>query len=129
MAPLQSASGTSSCTDTNLKTNSTSHTLSYDSEIHCENLEDSPEDEIASPVMLKQIENMLQKALKRTSDHITTNLTKKIRELGQRLSTLETRVDDIENNTVNTVNCYTEIDNLGEENILQTRLEDYENHA
>lgn len=86
-------------------------------------MEDSPQNEITSPVTLKQLEKMLQKALKSTSDHITTNLTKEIRELGQRLSTLETIVDDLE---INNVENYNEIDNLKEENAtLQTSLEDY----
>lgn len=39
---------------------------------------------------------MLQKALKHTPDQITDCLTKEIRELGQRTSEQEQRVDDLE---------------------------------
>lgn len=70
---------------------------------------------------------MLQRALKQTSEQITSNLMKEIRELGHRTATLELRVDDIKNSAVNYM---TEIDHLKEENItLQNRLEDYENRA
>lgn len=39
---------------------------------------------------------MLQKALKQTSEQITSNLTKEIRELGTHTAALELKVDEIE---------------------------------
>ena len=70
---------------------------------------------------------MLQKALKQTSKHITESLTKEIRELGQRTSDLENRVEDVETNVQSHV-C--ELENLKEENLtLQMRLEDFENRT
>lgn len=69
---------------------------------------------------------MLQKALRQTSDHITESLTREICELGQRTSDLENRVDDIEMNVQSHVS---ELENLKEENILQTHLEDFEKRA
>lgn len=77
--------------------------------------------------MFKQFEQMLQKANKQTSDHITDKLTSEIRELCQRTAELEVRVDELENYTQDYM---AEIENLKEENLaLQTRLEDYKNRA
>lgn len=70
---------------------------------------------------------MLQKALKQTPEHITSSLTKEIRELENRTAALEHRVDEIEKSAQDYM---TEIKHLIEENLtLQTRLEDYENHV
>lgn len=78
-------------------------------------------------ITLEQIELLLQKSLKVTSDYITTSLTKEIRDLGKRTSALELRADVLEKCTAD---FSSEIDNLKEENLtLQTRLEDYENRA
>ena len=77
--------------------------------------------------LLQQFERMLNKALKRTSDQITSNLTKEIRDLGSRTETLESKVEEIE---IITQDCQSEIDTLKEENLtLQNKLEDYENRA
>lgn len=74
--------------------------------------EESSQREHISPARLNQIGKMFQKALKHTSKHITNNLTKEVREVGHRLSELETRVDDMKNYTLN----YTvEIENLKDE--------------
>ena len=79
------------------------------------------------PNVLTQIEKMLQKALKQTSDHITEKLTKEIRDLGRHTAELENRVDDIETNVMT---HETELDTFKDENFsLQTRLEDFENRA
>lgn len=75
--------------------------------------------------MFKQFEQMLQKALKQNSDHITDKLTHEIRELGQRTAELEVRVNDLENHTQDYI---AEFENLKEENsVLESRLEDQEN--
>lgn len=42
-----------------------------------------------SPTLLQQFERMLHKALNQTSEQITNSLTKEIRELGNRTTTLE----------------------------------------
>lgn len=77
--------------------------------------------------ILKQFEKMLHKALQQTSEQITSNLTREIRELGRRTEALEMKMEDIENSTQD---AFSEIDILKEENIiLQNRLEDYENRA
>lgn len=77
--------------------------------------------------ILKQFEKMLHKALRQTSEQITNNLTKEIRELGQRTASLELKVEDIESTTQD---CVSELEILKEENItLQNRLEDYENRT
>lgn len=77
--------------------------------------------------IMKQFEKMLNKALKKTSEQITTNLTKEIRELGQRTASLELKMEEIESTNQEFI---AEIDLLKEENItLQNRLEDYENRA
>lgn len=75
--------------------------------------------------MFKQFEQMLQKALKQTSDHITDKLTREIKELGQRTAELEVRVDDLVNHTQDYM---AEFENLKEENsMLLSCLEDQEN--
>lgn len=80
-----------------------------------------------APAILKQFEHMLHKALKQTSEQITTNLTREIRELGNRTAALELKMDDLENATQE---HNTAMENLREENpILQTKLEDQENRA
>lgn len=55
---------------------------------------------VAPPALLKQIEHMLNKALKQTLDHITDSLTREIRELGNRTAELEIRVDQLENTSL-----------------------------
>lgn len=80
--------------------------------------------EIQSDIFQK-FEFMLQKALKQTSDHITDKLTREIRELGQRTSELEQRMDDIDNYTEH---YGSELATLKEENTaLMARLENQEN--
>lgn len=92
-----------------------------------ENFHKTLHKEVSPHVTLEQIEQLFQISLKATSDYITTSLTREIRELGQRTSALEIRVDNLEKYTTN---FSPEIDNIKEENvILQTRLEDYQNHA
>lgn len=87
--------------------------------------QNSPHELVASPVPLKQFERMLQRALKQTSEHITSSLTKEIREIGARTAALEIRVDEVE---ISAQNNMSEIENLKEENvILQSKLEDFEN--
>lgn len=67
------------------------------------------------PNVLNQIEKMLQKALKLTSDHITEKLTKEI------------KIEDMETNIMTHEN---ELDSFKNENLLlQTRLEDFKNRA
>lgn len=89
--------------------------------------QDISQDSLTPPALLKQFEQMLHKALKQTSEHITNSLTKEIRELGNRTATLELKVENMENTVQDFM---TEIDNLKEENLtLQTRLEDFENRA
>lgn len=125
MALTPAPSETSHMANRALKANIQSPVLSSINDFELENV-DTSQDEMAPPTTLKQIDKMFKKSLKYTSDYITTSLTKEIRDLGQRMSALEIRVDDVENCTLN---YSTEIDNLKEENtILQTRLEDYENH-
>ena len=77
--------------------------------------------------LLSQFEKMLNKALKRTSEQITTSLTKEIRDLGCRTETLEAKMDEIE---IYTQDCQSELDALKEENlVLHSKLEDFENRA
>ena len=70
--------------------------------------------------LLKQFEKMLHKALKHTSEQITSNLTKEIIELRHRTETLEFKVEEIE---VFTQECLTELDSLKEESMALIRLE------
>lgn len=51
---------------------------------------------------------MLQKALKQTSEHITSSFTKEIREIGVRTAALEIRVDELE---ISAQNNMSEIEN------------------
>lgn len=61
---------------------------------------------------------MLTRALKQTSDHITDRLSHGIRELGQRITDLEQRTDELD----------VLIQALREENLtLQSHLKDFEN--
>lgn len=59
----------------------------------------SSQESSASPDLIKQVERILQKALKQTSEHIASNLTKEIKELGNCTTALEHRVDEIENSS------------------------------
>lgn len=87
----------------------------------------SSQEPAVTPNLIKQFEKMLHKALKITSEQITNNLTKEIRELGNRTAALEIKTEELENTTQEFM---TEIDLLKEENIiLQNKLEDYENRA
>lgn len=70
--------------------------------------QNSPHESAASPVPLKQFECMLQKALKQTSEHITSSFTKEIREIGARTAALEIRVDELE---ISAQNNMSEIEN------------------
>lgn len=73
------------------------------------------------------METMLHKALKTTSDQITNNLTREIREIGQRTADLETRVDDMELTLQEQAHEHIA---LREENaMLLSRLEDAENRS
>ena len=77
--------------------------------------------------LIQQFERMLKKALKRTSDQITSSLTKEIRDLGSRTETLETKMEELE---IYTQDYQSELETLKEENMaLQTKLEDFENRA
>lgn len=70
---------------------------------------------------------MLHRALTQTLEQITYNLTKEIKELGNRTAALELRVEEKENSAQDYL---TELDHLKEENLtLQNRLEDYNNRA
>lgn len=110
-----------------LKPQTKSQLLSGKNVTKLENIEFTSQDDVTPPVTLKQIENLFKKSLKNISDHITNSFTKEIRELGQRMSELEIRVDDMENYTLN---YSKETENLKEQNaVLQTRLEDYEIRA
>ena len=87
--------------------------------------QDSPQTPQVAPAILKQFEHMLHKALKQTSDQITSNLTREIRELGKRTAALEVKADDFENISLEHT---MEIENLKEENLLlHTKIEDREN--
>lgn len=98
-----------------------------DSDIELFPSQDSSKNVSTSPVPLKQFERMLQKALKQTAEHITSSLTREIRELGTRTDVLENKFEVMELSVQDTMK---EIENLKEENFtLQSRLEDYENRA
>ena len=77
--------------------------------------QDSPQTPQVAPAILKQFEHMLHKALKQTSDQITSNLTREIRELGKRTAALEVKADDLEKISLEHT---MEIENLKEENLL-----------
>lgn len=98
-----------------------------DSESELFTSQDTSQNLQIAPAILKQFEHMLHKALKQTSEQITTNLTREIRELGNRTAALELKMDDLENATQE---HNTAMENLREENLmLQTKLEDQENRA
>lgn len=88
----------------------------------------TPSQESTSPQsILNQFEKMLHKALKQTSEQISNNLTKEIRDMGPRTAALELKVEEMENSAQDYMS---EIDLLKEENfMLQNKLEDYENRA
>lgn len=90
--------------------------------------ESSPERESDSQALLLQrFDKILQKALKTTSKQITDHLTKEIRELGQRTSDLEQRMDEVD---LSLVSHDKELNALKEDNLsLTAKLEDMENRS
>ena len=98
-----------------------------DIEIHPDDSSTIPPSGMSQGDFFKYMEAMLHKALKTTSDQITNRLSREIRELGQRTSDLESRVDDIE---LTLQEQAQEQAALREENaVLLSRLEDAENRS
>lgn len=80
MALSHSRHTVTSCTDKQLH----SPQENYDTDCEYSATSQHQQAESLHPNVIKQIEKLLQKALKQASDHITEKLTKEICDLGQR---------------------------------------------